>query len=34
MLTLTLSPHAPAGPLWLVWIDPNTGETLFLAEIL
>lgn len=32
MLRLTLNPHNPSGPLWLVWIDPN-GLT-FLSEVI
>lgn len=32
MLRLTINPHSPAGPLWLVWID-ESGMTL-LAEVI
>lgn len=34
MCKLTLNPHNPNGPLWLVWMDLTTGETLFLAEVM
>ena len=34
MMQLTLTPHDQTGPLWLVWIDQLTGETIFLAEVL
>ena len=34
MMRLTTNPHNQTGPLWLIWIDQATGETIFIAEVL
>lgn len=33
MLIMTPNPHNPDGWPWLVWVNPETKETLFLAEV-
>ena len=34
MIRLTINPHNPSGPLWLVYFDIVTKSTTFLSEVL
>ena len=34
MLKVTINPHNPSGPLWLVYWDIVTKSTTFLSEVL